>query len=341
MGLGGHLLWSSVVRRLQEDSGNQVRVSYLPGFTDLLRGRLHDASRSVRNDTIFSENPRIEPQPRTKKSRILITVDRAIISALRLLGLLSAYERFIFWIVCQVRYRFGVWHAHIDMRLHSYAARETEDRMVWKEGGHVIDIILANYGLIARDYECEMYFSPREEESVDRLQESLKLATDFVVIEPYSKSHWFGDLREWSFERWERVVKSVREQNVPVVQIGEGGRPILEGAIDMTGRTSFREAVLLMKRARLFLGQDGGLMHAANAVNVPSVIVWGGVNLPDFIGYRKHTVLCRHVDCAPCGLRGDCPYDKKCLTTVEASEVISTVSGMLASSKVKIVKANH
>ena len=336
MGLGGHLLWSSVIRRLHEDSGSPVRVGYLPGLTDLLRGELHDASRSIQNDTIFRDNPRIDPQRATKKSRLLIAVDRAVIAALRLLGLLRAYERFIFWLVCQMRHRSGVWHAHIDMRLHSYVRRETPDRMVWKEGGHIIDILLANYGLIARDYECEIYFSTHEEEAVNRLQESLKLTTDFVVIEPHSNSQWFGDLREWSFERWERVVEWLRDHNYPVVQIGEGGRPVLEGAIDVTGRASFREAVLLMKRARLFLGQEGGLMHAANAVNVPSVIVWGGLTLPEFAAYRKHTVLCTRVDCAPCGLRGHCPYDKKCLTTVETSDVISAVSDTLVSSKTEI-----
>ncbi len=336
MGLGGHLLWSSVIRRLHEDSGSPVRVGYLPGLTDLFRGELHDASRSIQNDTIFRDNPRIDPQRATKKSRLLIAVDRAVIAALRLLGLLRAYERFIFWLVCQMRHRSGVWHAHIDMRLHSYVRRETPDRMVWKEGGHIIDILLANYGLIARDYECEIYFSPHEEEAVNRLQESLKLTTDFVVIEPHSNSQWFGDLREWSFERWERVVEWLHDHNYPVVQIGEGGRPVLEGAIDVTGRASFREAVLLMKRARLFLGQEGGLMHAANAVNVPSVIVWGGLTLPEFAAYSKHTVLCTRVECAPCGLRGQCPYDKKCLTTVETSDVIAAVSDTLASSKTEI-----
>ncbi len=330
MGLGGHLLWSSVVRRLHEDSGNQVRVGYRPGLTDLLRGELHDTSRSIRNDTIFRDNPRIYAQPVVEKSSLFIVVDRAVIAVLRLLGLLWAYERFIFWLACQMRHRSGVWYAHIDMRLHSYVRQETPDRMVWKEGGHIIDIVLANYGLIAGDYQCEMYFSPDEEEAVDRLQESLKLSTAFVVVEPHSKSQWFGDLREWPFERWERVVKWLRDQNYPVVQIGEGGNSVLEGAIDITGRTSFREAVLLMQRARLFLGQEGGLMHAANAVDVPSVIVWGGLTLPEFAGYRKHRVLCTHVECAPCGLRGNCPYDKKCLTSVEPGDVISAVSETLA-----------
>ncbi len=337
MGLGGHLLWSSVVRRLNEDSGNPVRVGYLPGLTDLLRGELNDRSRSIRDDIVFRDNPRIDPQQTIKKHRLFVAVDQVVIAALRLIGVLWIYERFIFWIVRYVRRRSGTWYAHIDMRLHSYVARETPDRMVWKDGGHIVDILLANYGLTARDYECEMYFSTDEEEAVNRLQESLKIATNFVVIEPHSNSQWFGDLREWPFERWERVVEWLSDRNYPVVQIGEGGSSVLRGAIDITGRTSFREAVLLMKRAQLFLGQEGGLMHAANAVNVPSVIVWGGLTMPEFAGYSKHTILCTRVDCAPCGLRGNCPHDKKCLTTVESADVISAVSGTLTSSKTAVV----
>ncbi len=108
MGLGGHLMWSSVFRRLHEDSGNPVRVGYLPGLTDLLRGELHDVSRSIRNDTIFRDNPRIDPPPVAEKLSILIAIDRVVIAVLRLLGLLRVYERFIFWIAYQMRHRFGV-----------------------------------------------------------------------------------------------------------------------------------------------------------------------------------------------------------------------------------------
>lgn len=330
MGLGGHLLWSSVVRRLYEESGRTVRVCCLPGPSDLLRGRLHDAGRSLERDTIFRHNPRIDWQPAGKKSRLAGTIDRLIISALRRTGLLWVYERLVFRLARRARQQDGIWYAHIDMQLHSYVQRETRARLIWKSGGHIIDIILANYGLVARDHECELYFVPDEERCVASLREALDLNADFAVVEPHSSERWYGDLRTWPFDRWQCVIDWLRERKLPVVQIGEGGKRILAGAVDMTGHVSFREAVLLMKKARLFLGQEGGLMHAANAVDVPSVIVWGGIALPEFAAYRKHTVLCTYVDCAPCGLRGDCPYQKKCLTTVGTERVVSAAAQVLA-----------
>lgn len=336
MGLGGHLLWSSVVRRLNDESGRAVRVCHLPGPSDLLCGRIYDSSRSLASDQIFRHNPRIACLPASEKTLLVGTTDRLVLNTLRRLGLLRVYERLVFRLVNRARQRDGIWYAHIDMQLHSYVRRETRARMVWKRGGHIVDIILANYGLASCDHECEMYFLPEEEHDADRLLDSLGLGGGFVVIEPHSNERWFGDLRAWPLDRWQRVVDWIRKHNLPVVQIGESGRPILTGAVDLTGRVSFRKAVLLMKRARLFFGQEGGLMHAANAVDVPSVIVWGGLTLPEFASYQKHTVLWTHVDCAPCGLRGGCPFEKKCLTTVETDVVISAAEAMLAGTRATV-----
>ena len=114
------------------------------------------------------------------------------------------------------------------------------------------------------------------------------------------------------------------------MQIGEAGRPALRNVINLCGEIPFRIAVLVMKRARLFLGLKGGLMHAANAVGVPSVIVWGGTTMPEFAAYREqHRVICHYVDCAPCGLRRDCPYEKKCLTSIQVDEVYSAIDEAL------------
>jgi ADP-heptose:LPS heptosyltransferase len=84
-----------------------------------------------------------------------------------------------------------------------------------------------------------------------------------------------------------------------------------------------------MKRSQLFLGLEGGLMHTANAVGVPAVIVWGGLTLPEFAGYHElHAIVHRRVECAPCGLRGNCPYGRKCLTGVGLDEVWERVDSM-------------
>ncbi|HAL47869.1 MAG: glycosyltransferase family 9 protein [SAR202 cluster bacterium] len=331
MGLGGHLLWSSVFRALNETTGRPVKVAHAPGLSDLVAGRLYQGSHSLANDPVFQHNPRLEFPRHCLKQPWQIQLDRGFAATLRRCGLWGTFERVIFALSRARSSTTGQQYAHIDLRLHSYAKRETPGRFEWKPGGHIIDIILKRYGVRAVDHQCEIFFTDEEMAASAEACRTHGVLADYIVIEPHSRETWFSDLRAWPFDRWQEIVDRIQAAGrFQVVQIGEGGRRALHGAIDLSGRIPFRIAALIMKRARLFLGLEGGLMHAANAVGVPSVIVWGGTTLPEFAAYlEKHRVVCHYVDCAPCGLRRDCPYDKKCLTSIQVDEVLSVVNEAL------------
>ncbi len=196
----------------------------------------------------------------------------------RRLGLDAAYERLVFLLATRRWRSRGQFDVHIDLDLHSYAAEERPDRMVWKSGGHIVDILLATYGQTARTHQGELSFTSEEEQATDAFCQTHGLTADFVAIEPNSKASWFGDLRAWPVERWQEVVdRIVSAGRYPIVQLGEQGGQALAQTIDLRGKLPVRLAMCLMKRARLFLGQEGGLMHVARALDVPSGIVWGGV----------------------------------------------------------------
>jgi len=50
---------------------------------------------------------------------------------------------------------------------------------------------------------------------------------------------------------------------------------LLPGAIDLCGQLSLPEAAACLTRARLFVGNDSGLMHLAAAAGVPTVGIFG------------------------------------------------------------------
>ena len=99
-----------------------------------------------------------------------------------------------------------------------------------------------------------------------------------------------------------------------VVQVGSPESPRLLNAIDTRGRTTFRTAAGLVAKAKLFLSTEGGLVHAAAAFDVPSVVIITGYEHPDMVAYSQNTNLWIHGDHGPCGMKIKC---KECWRHVD------------------------
>ena len=118
-----------------------------------------------------------------------------------------------------------------------------------------------------------------------------------------------------------------------VVQVGVPGTPSVPHTVDIRGRTTFREAAALIQRSALFIGTEGGLMHAARAVDANALILWGGVTLPEFAGYPdNHRIICHRVHCAPCGQFGWCDNGHICMRDISVKETLDAALECLPSS---------
>ncbi len=69
----------------------------------------------------------------------------------------------------------------------------------------------------------------------------------------------------------------------------------------LAGQTTLRETAALMRRCRLFVGNDSAGAHIACAVGIPNVVVYGGGQLGRFFPYSNlTTAVSLPLDCAPC-----------------------------------------
>jgi heptosyltransferase-2 len=101
--------------------------------------------------------------------------------------------------------------------------------------------------------------------------------------------------------------------------------------IDLTGRTSLRDVVSILKSATAFVGNDSGLMHLAGALGLPTVGIFGSSN-PDWthpLGRRTAAVCATGFACRPC-YRRTCNQPTFCLETVSATEVLGRLNEVLA-----------
>lgn len=76
-------------------------------------------------------------------------------------------------------------------------------------------------------------------------------------------------------QRFEAVVRRLRDQGLGVVQVGARRDPHIRGAYSLLGLTTTRQVVRLMRRFDVVLTCDSFLMHAARLCAVPAVVLWG------------------------------------------------------------------
>ena len=89
-----------------------------------------------------------------------------------------------------------------------------------------------------------------------------------------------------------------------------------------------------MERARLFVGNDGGLLHFAAATGLATVSIWGPTR-PGKWGPRGaiHCQVRKAETCEGCvywDYRATCAHGGKCLRAVEVADVAGAVEEVLA-----------
>lgn len=138
----------------------------------------------------------------------------------------------------------------------------------------------------------EIFLQPEERMAVRQ-----QMPESYIVVAPAGKQTFARNRKEWSFERFTQVRDFF--SNIPFVQLGGPDDPLLPDTIDRRGRP-IRETAAIIENATTGLFLEGGMMHLANAVGKPCVIIFGGAIDPRLSGYDMHINLASKPHCSPC-----------------------------------------
>jgi ADP-heptose:LPS heptosyltransferase len=147
----------------------------------------------------------------------------------------------------------------------------------------------------------------------------------------------FGASHEWALDRWTELGRRLLESGKRLTIAGvDGGRELgkrlaadLGGAVEFFHASPLTGALPLLAVHGLVIAADGSLPHLAAHVGGTCVTLFGP-NDPAWkrpLG-RRHTVVRRHVECAPC-LLTKCPMDLRCQKELETERVWAAVRGKL------------
>jgi ADP-heptose:LPS heptosyltransferase len=125
----------------------------------------------------------------------------------------------------------------------------------------------------------------------------------------------------WPIINWEELIKTTPE--FTFIQLGLTNETRIQGAIDLRGKTTLRDAFSLMKHAHGFVGVVSFLSHVTNAFDTKGVVLFGPSSVSVW-GHDNNINISKNLPCAPCIdtlHKHDCPFDKPCLRTISVQEV--------------------
>tara|TARA_Y100000310_G_C20540422_1_gene742998 strand:+ start:70 stop:906 length:837 start_codon:yes stop_codon:yes gene_type:complete len=202
----------------------------------------------------------------------------------------------------------------------NYCKQDTPTRAIHRYDKHIIQQVCEFYNIEDPQVRCDLFLTDDEKMFVDDFRSDI-CREKFIAIEPHTKDEYTVN-KSYPFDKWQKVVNDLLN-HVKIVQVGQKTDKILNGCIDMTGSTSFREAAAIISEAELFIGPEGGLMHAANAADTLSVVVITGFIHPRMTCYSENKNLWVGRHHGPCGLKSECENCKKECNLHDYREIVN------------------
>ncbi len=195
--------------------------------------------------------------------------------------------------------------------------------------------VLQGLGGITSFTPPRLYLQEEEVQAAAALLNTKEAAGPWVGLSPGAA---YGPAKRWPPERFAAVGRELKNAyGVRLVLLGGPEdraaaaqvQVRLPEALDLTGRTSLRQALGVLGHLQLLITNDSGLMHAAAAMDTPLVALFGSTG-PVATGpfTKRATVLHHPRPCSPC-LQRTCDRDYQCLLDISVEEVVAAAQGWL------------
>src|SRR5262252_6764251 len=171
-----------------------------------------------------------------------------------------------------------------------------------------------------RDHIARLHLTPAE------LARGWDVRADvgpYVLIEPFTKHENF----RWSLTRWTSLVAQCPDLTFVQHTHAESFLPI-PGARHVAA--SFREACGLIAASRCYVRSESGLCHAAAALGIPQVTLFGGCMDAEVMGdYPGQTCVVDHAEGSPCGSWELCAHCTAAMDRISVEMVIAALRARL------------
>ncbi len=149
----------------------------------------------------------------------------------------------------------------------------------------------------------------------------------------------YGPAKRWPAERFAELAAILQNRHGAEIAVTGTDHDRASAAIicaglarpaaDLTGKMTLRELLAVLASAAVFITNDSGPMHMANALRIPVVALFGPTDPAVTAPFHEpRTILKKDVVCWPCLYRR-CPYDHRCLAGISAAEAADAAGAYL------------
>lgn len=200
--------------------------------------------------------------------------------------------------------------------------------------GYYLDI-LKYLGCDCGVTDPKLYISKKSKSQAGILLDEIGVKEEDIVL-GISPGAIFGPAKRWPPDRFASIGdRACEEWGARIIIFGSSSeKEICDSVsskmhnrpINLCGKTGLGEALGVIERCDLFLTNDSGLMHAAGALKVPLVAIFGSTN-PHATGPKGSfsKIIWHEVECSPC-LKQNCPTDFRCMLGIKPDEVWKTLN---------------
>ena len=180
---------------------------------------------------------------------------------------------------------------------------------------------LRKIGIKKFEYKADVYLSKEEKDFAKNKLKNIKKP----IITINTKGG--APTKNWPEENWQKLV-NLLSKKYAIIQLGNNTEVKLENTINFTS-LPIRKSIAILTKATLHVGCESFFMHAANGVNVPSVIIFGGRSTPINSGYKENKNIYIKTNCSPCMLNTLCPNNMECMKLIKPEIVYQKVEEIL------------
>jgi len=165
---------------------------------------------------------------------------------------------------------------------------------------------------------------------------NIDLRRPLIILNPGAS---YGAAKRWHPEKYAELAILLQERkkadilitgSTDEAELAESMTSFMtKKPLDLTGKTSLRLFAGLISHTDLFITNDSGPMHIANALKIPVIAIFGPTD-PSLTGpfQEPAAVIKKDVPCWPCSYR-ECPFDHRCMINIDPEEVFEACQKFL------------